>query len=86
MGSGEGRTGPEAPGGEVAAGEATFRMAGRRVALPRGLGRMASEGAANWDATWRVWGLLGAQTVVDSVHGTPAVCGAAADPEQIGER
>ena len=47
MGSGGGRTGLEAPGGEVAAGEATFRMAGRHVALPGDLGRVASGGTTS---------------------------------------
>jgi hypothetical protein len=46
-GPGGGRTGPEAPGGEVAAGGAALHMAGRRVALPGGLGRVASGGTAS---------------------------------------
>ena len=47
MGPGEGRTRPEAPSGEEAAGGGGVAHGGRRVALQGGLGRVASGGTAS---------------------------------------
>ena len=83
---GSGSGGRTARRQHVDTGGGAMCMGGRRVSSPGGLGRVASEGAASWGARRRVWGLMGAQTAVDGVHGTSMAYGAAADPEQRRER